>query len=214
MKTKILRSLSISLALIIFLGLFSITASAYDVGEFVRSGDYDYYLQDDGTVRLSAYYGGDENLEIPEAIDGHEVSTIGRGGAQWFFNAPVDGVWLHTMTKSIKLPKTLVGFFNNTAITCFGNWYTIENIYVDDKNPNFKSENGIFYNKDMTKLLFYPEGKQKDEFKIPDSVCVLERGAIYSNKYLERIYIGKQISFIDDISFEECPNVTLYVYPD
>ena len=212
MKKIILRSLSIILLLMICIGMCSITASAYDVGEKIRSGEFDYYLQDDGTIRLDAYYGGDEYFEVPEVIDGHEVSIIGRYGAQWFFNMPVDGVFKHLKTKSIKLPKSIVGFAYNNAASCFGNWSTIENIYVDEENLNFESDNGIFYDKDITKLLFYPEGKEDLEFKVPDSVDTIEYSSISSNKYLKKVYLSKQISFIDDYSFSNCPNVNLYVY--
>lgn len=198
---------------IIAVSVISVSAyPAYDVSEEIRSGDYDYYILSDDTVRLSAYYGADENLIIPEIIDGHNISAIGRGGAQWFFNnLDPDGNDFRKV-KSIELPKTLTWFLYNSPTSCFGNWSNIENIYVDEENPNFKSDNGIFYNKDMSKLLFYPEGKKDLEYTVPESVTAIEYASFDSNRYVERICLGKQISYIDDNNFSNCPNLTLYVY--
>ena len=158
MKAKQIKmsifSIVIAITLII-VTVFPVAAyPAYDVSEEeIRSGDFGYYVLSDGTIRVSAYYGSDENLEI-SIIDGYEVSAIGRGGAQWFFNNLNPDGNDFRKTKSIKLPKTLSWFLYNDASSCIGNWTSIENIYVDEENPYFKSENGIFYNKDMTKLLF------------------------------------------------------------
>lgn len=213
MKAKQIKisilSIVIALTLIIVAVVPVAAYPAYDVSEEeIRSGDFGYYVQSDGTIRLSAYYGADENLEI-SIIDGYEVSAIGRGGELWFFNdLDPDGNDFRK-TKSIKLPKTLSWLFYNDASSCFGNWTSLENIYVDEENPYFKSENGIFYNKDMTKLLFYPEGKKILEYKVPESINTIEN---LGNKYLEKVYLGEHISSIYDNAFYYCPNVTLYVY--
>ena len=61
----------------------------------------------------------------------------------------------------------------------------------------------------MTKLLFYPEGKKNLEYKVPESINTIEH---LSNKYFEKVYLGKNISSIYDYAFDYCPNVTLYVY--
>ena len=34
------------------------------------------------------------------------------------------------------------------------------NIYVSEGNKNFSSVDGVLYNKDATKLIFYPEGRK------------------------------------------------------
>lgn len=217
MKVKQIKmsifSIVIALTLIIVAVVPVAAYPAYDVydvsEEEIRSGDFGYYVLSDGTIRLSAYYGSDENLEI-SIIDGYEVSAIGNGGAQWFFTKLDPNGNDFRKTKSIKLPKTLSWFLYNNAVSCFGNWISIENIYVDEENPYFKSENGIFYNKDMTKLLFYPEGKKSLVYKVPESINAIEN--LSRNKYLEKVYLGKNISSIYDYALDNCPNVTLYVY--
>ena len=49
----------------------AITASAETYG------DYEYQVLDDGTVEISKYRGSDEEVNIPSAIDGKKVTSIG-----------------------------------------------------------------------------------------------------------------------------------------
>lgn len=52
---------------------FSITASAAALKTF---GDFNYWILKDSTVSISSYNGNDDNVYIPDTIDGHTVSKI------------------------------------------------------------------------------------------------------------------------------------------
>ncbi len=45
--------------------------------EVLWEGDFAYILQEDGTAEIVQYMGSEENLIVPDALDGHLVSTIG-----------------------------------------------------------------------------------------------------------------------------------------
>lgn len=68
-------------ALVCLLG----TAALAEEPDYIDSGDYQYYLLDDGTAMLRMYcvsdYHGDssETLVIPSSIDGHPVSGLDYG---------------------------------------------------------------------------------------------------------------------------------------
>ena len=86
---------------------------------------------------------------------------------------------------------------------------TLKEIKVHKDNANFKSLNGVLYNKDMTELLVYPLQKRDTSFTIPETVMTvsgfnyktheyINRDGYYtinvdSNPYLETLYIGKNV---------------------
>ena len=46
--------------------------------DYLTSGDYEYSLLDNGTVEISKYIGNDDDVTIPDTIDGKKVMSIGR----------------------------------------------------------------------------------------------------------------------------------------
>ena len=93
------------LCFIMFFELFSISASSFNSGEYIREfyenlptvyrcGDWNYTLSDDGTACIygkrdlnadlyviyhSAYLGNEKDITIPSELDGHEVTSIATG---------------------------------------------------------------------------------------------------------------------------------------
>ena len=55
--------------------LVSVNVLAEAPEKFI-SGDYEYFLLEDGTVKILGYDGEDEEIDVPEQIDGHEVTSI------------------------------------------------------------------------------------------------------------------------------------------
>ena len=207
-KKHIGRTLSIFLAIFLLLGTIPIVGVSAATNEPIISGDFEYYVLPDGTIRLNAYYGDDEYLNVPSYIDGYEVTVIGRGGALWFFNEGMKAF----NTKEIFLPKTLKNFLNNDASYGFTNWTSLESIYVDEENPYFCSKNGCLYNSDFTKLLYYPEGKKDTEFFVPESVTDIVGIAFNRNSSLKKLYLGRNIKSIGNYGFEYFDDITFYVY--
>ena len=70
------KALSIILAiLMIATAVPMASASSYDE-EIFTSGDYSYYIEDDGSAVICDYTGTETNLVIPAQIDGYDVSII------------------------------------------------------------------------------------------------------------------------------------------
>ncbi len=64
---------------------------------------------------------------------------------------------------------------------------------VDANNPYYASEDGVLYNKDKTKLLRYPCGKEDEMFVVPKSVKSFETYAFNYIQYLKVVVIGKNV---------------------
>ena len=84
----------------------------------LASGDYSYYVNDDGsTVTIAEYTGDEEVIEIPSEIDGYQVMDIG-GKA-----------FIYTRMKSLSIPDSVThmggGAFYGTAASaaCPVRWW-------------------------------------------------------------------------------------------
>lgn len=42
----------------------------------VQSGDYSYYVNEDGTVTLDGYFGDEKNVVVPDTVDGFSVTNL------------------------------------------------------------------------------------------------------------------------------------------
>ncbi len=78
----------------------------------------------------------------------------------------------------------------------FGGWSGFDKINVSENNRWFCAEDGVLYNKSMTKLLFYPAYKADKEFTIPDTVTGLDIYAFDRPRYLEKLNIPASVSNI------------------
>ena len=65
----------------------------------------------------------------------------------------------------------------------------LTNITVDDDNVMYRSSDGVLFNKSMTNLIRYPEGRENSEYIIPNSVNIIEDGAFAECNYVRKIII-------------------------
>ena len=74
------------LCLVLCAGLFAAAAPAFAEEaerESFTSGDFEYALLDDGTAEITKYGGNADVLAIPDALDGHAVTSIGDRAFYW-----------------------------------------------------------------------------------------------------------------------------------
>ena len=80
-------------------------------------------------------------------------------------------------------------------------------IYVNVNNPNYCSRSGVLFDKNQTKLIHYPRGKQ-GAYKIPDSVTSIEDCAFESCDALTSITIPDSVTSIGGRAFCGCDKLT------
>ena len=129
---------------------------------------------------------------------GNNVNTIG--------NSAFSGC---TGLTSVTIPNSLTNiglgvFSNNTSLTA---------INVASENANFRSVDGVLFNRDLTILIQYPGGKQ-GEYIIPNSVIVYTFPAFEGCVGLTSITIPNTISFIADGLFSGCSSLKELIIED
>ena len=84
-------------------------------------------------------------------------------------------------------------------------------IVVDNKNTNFKTENSVLYNADLTELLRYPQAKAGERYFLPETIMGVAPGALQGCTSLKAIYITHpEPPVCLDLTFGDSPSV-IYV---
>ena len=83
----------------------------------------------------------------------------------------------------------------------------LKKINVDNQNKYYYSSfDGVLYNKDSTKIIFYP-ALANTSFTLPDSVKEIAAGCFRNRTSLVTFNIGKNIEKIGDSAFYNCKNL-------
>ncbi|MBQ9531692.1 MAG: leucine-rich repeat protein [Eubacterium sp.] len=214
-------------------------------------------------VKAIGYYAFYENEDIksvviPEGVDTldqgafcscsslEEVtlpSTIKEIGSEAFYKCPkLTSIDLKNLEKlgdhalacsgfiSMRFPATLT----ELSSPCYG-CPSLEQITVDDDNPNYTDVDGVLFSKDLSILIQYPMGKEGPTYKVPDetktigwsafegvydddygsakiisvdlnNVSLIENDAFYNCKSLENI-IATNVSLIENNAFYNCESL-------
>ena len=161
-----------------------------------------FEVDDDGKIHLkdaNKYYSGalkwtEENLVIPEEVDGKTVTTI-------------DGVFTQYMTltlKSVKIPSTV------TKISS-GTFNGLSRIQVSEENSVYDSrDNSNAIIETATNTLI----TGSNSTVIPDSVKSIGDSAFYDCNELTSIVIPNGVTSIGSFTFYNCNELTGIVIPE
>ena len=196
MKKTILRSLSIFLAIFLILGAIPIGVSAAET-----TSDFEYSILDDGTIMLTRYIGNSSDVFLPEKIDGKIVTKV---NAFCFYNDN-DYNGLNDTVKSIFISKNIKEISDQYGeFYCLNRIIYLESIEVDEENEFYSSDGGILFNKDKTKLIYYPCCKLGEEYTVPGFVRVLGRNAFRFSEYLKHLNFNSSFSAVNIAAIGSC----------
>lgn len=165
------------------------------VDDVLTYGNYKYIILEDGTVEISNYTGDDTEIEIPSAIDGKAVTSIGK----YAFN------WCDNLT-TIIIPNSVISIENNAFNWC----NNLTNITI----PNSVTNIGGSAFEGCIKL---------ESITIPDGVANIGDTAFYNCIAIKSVIIPKNVTTIGDASFGYCyginggekvSNFFIYCYAD
>ena len=166
--------------------------------DYLTSGDYEYTFLDDGTVEISKYIGSDKEITIPDTIDGKKVTSIGNY------------VFEHCIgLESITIPENITNIENMAFDYC----KNLESINVDVNNNIYSSIDGVLFNKEQDKIIFFPYNRF-DSYEIPDSVTSIGDGAFFDCDNLTNIIIPDSVTSIGNWAFKDCSSLTNITIPN
>ena len=87
-------------------------------------------------------------------------------------------------------------------------------VTVSESNENYRSVDGVIFDKKMRTLVCYPRGKQETEYTVPDSVTYIAEFAFYCCWNLESVVIGEGVVSMGRDAFCGCKNLVNITLPN
>ena len=105
--------------------------------------------------------------------------------------------------ETINIPASVT----NLGYGLFYNDNAIKEVNVESGNENYKSIDGVLFNKDGTELIFYPDGKTDSSYTIPNGVKTIDANAFYGCENLTKLTIPASVEYIGYDAFTNCKNI-------
>jgi hypothetical protein len=90
----------------------------------------------------------------------------------------------------------------------------LKNIIVNTDNPYYLSIDGVLYNKGLTTLHYYPEGKEAESYDVPNSVISINGDAFRNNQHLISLGIPGSVKDIGSYAFRNCTSIQSLQLPN
>ncbi|MDO4544479.1 MAG: leucine-rich repeat domain-containing protein, partial [Clostridia bacterium] len=104
---------------------------------------------------------------------------------------------------SITVPKGVTSIGRKAFVDC----RSLVSIDVDKSNPNYTSVDGVLFDKNMTTLIWYPQGKPDASYEIPYGVTCIGNGAFSSITKVYYVVIPESVTTIEGGAF--CYNTSI-----
>ena len=144
-------------------------------------------------IKSNAFYRASliKNLSL-----GNNLTTIGD-----------QAFYLCDELQTVKIPASVT----NISVNAFDYCYNLLSFNVDEANQFYASSDGVLFNKDKTKLIKYPEGKDTSQYVIPLGVTEIGDRAFF-NAPFRSIVIWQDLKTIAKNAFLRCAFITdIYV---
>ena len=84
-----------------------------------------------------------------------------------------------------------------------GGCTSLNEINVDENNTAYASSNGVLFNKEMTVLIKYPEGKNNiTEYTVPTGVNIINNSAFLNTSSLTKVLLPEGLTTIGEDAFK------------
>jgi len=104
--------------------------------------------------------------------------------------------------KKVNIPKNVKFMGNNPFAGC-------PNIVVTNESPYFNLVDGVLYNKDFTRLIYYPISKTNERYEIKEGCRILGKHSFYLCDNLKEVVIPSSIIKLENNPFSGCTKINL-----
>lgn len=191
---KVSRSICI-MFIVVVICFSASTLTSYSAED--ASSEFQYTVNGN-EVTIEHYLGSKSVVTVPETISGKKVNAISNSV---FFQ-------MNNISKII-IPKS-VSYIDSFAFTYCYDLLTIE---VAPDNPNYKSVDGVLYNKLMTTLIRYPESKTGETFIVPSTITQINSFSFLNSVYVTEIKLPDNLTGIGEKAFFTCQALTTINLP-
>ena len=141
---------------------------------------------------------GRETLVIPDTFRELPVTAI-----RYDFDAALAGMFSSHWTKVV-IPESV----SSVDTEFFTNFYSLEEIETGEGNADFKSVDGVLFDKKGETLLLYPCSKKDAEYTVPDKTERIEEKAFYLNDEITIVTLPKSLRTIGKNAFSGCSSLS------
>ena len=171
----------------ILLGLIISNSVAYADNQETEIYDYEgvkYTLEADGTATIIRFFSNNKSINIPDVIDGHDVTGLG--------NEAFDCKNI----SSIEIPASIVRVDGNPFSLC----QSLKLINVPPEHTTLATIDGVLFDKTERRLVSYPRFKSVRQYTIPEGIKCIGAYA-FSRAGAEEIILPESVTTIDDLAF-------------
>ena len=122
---------------------------------------------------------------------------------------------------SVTIPANVIKINQGAFAACAN----LKEFIVEPGNAMYCASDGVLFNKEMTRLVQYPAGKQTIFYGIPDGVAWIANGAFTECQYLKSLFIPSSVKILGEKSiefsslpeymiFQDCVSLVSITYPN
>ena len=181
------RVFSVLLIAALMLGVFAVIPAS---AEEITSGDWQYWIDENGNAVLHRYLGSDADVTVPSEIDGHRVDMI----IESFFT---DWDVTNETIVSVTVPEGVTRLGGETFCNCVN----LERVILPESLISVGG--AAFYRCYSLKSIV-----------IPDKVSRISDSAFSGCRSLESVTLGKKLKMIGENAFYGCDSLKEITVPD
>lgn len=194
--------------------------SIYNHGIFENEERIDNYklynsediISDDFIIKAGVatkYKGNKKKVEVPEGVtelapclfwDNQIIEEVIL--PESLINISGDTFYNSANLKKVNIPKNVKFMGNNPFAGC-------PSIEVENESPYFNLVDGVLYNKDFTRLIYYPISKKDDRYEIREGCRILGKHSFYLCDNLKEVVIPSSIIKLENNPFSGCTKINL-----
>ena len=182
------------------------------------SGDYEYYIDNDGNAIICGYRGDAKDVIVPSLLDSHPVVALG----DLSFNSPSAvsvlipdtvisiGEWAFCgcdALSSVEIPNSVTDIGRNPFV------FHDVSIKVRTDHPVLATIDGVLFNKITKTLIYCPRGLS-GTYTIPDGILEIGCDAFMHCDYITSVKIPMSVKTIDESAFAYCQSLVSVEIPN